>query len=98
MVVPLRESLNSTHLLLGRVDGAEPGRNVLSVTPREGHTKELGYDQLIVTVGSISRALPIPGLGTQKLGAFCLRVSFWRVAALSLYLICGCLKMPPWIF
>lgn len=62
MVVPLRESLKSTHLLLGRVDGAEPGRNVLSVTPREGHTKELGYDQLIVTVGSISRALPIPGL------------------------------------
>src|SRR3712207_4040861 len=61
VVVPLRESLRSTHLLLGQVDGAEPGRNVLRVTPREGHTEDLRYDQLIVAVGSISRALPIPG-------------------------------------
>lgn len=62
IVVPLRQSLTTTDLQLGRVEGADPKRNVLHVMSQKGRIEELYYDQLIVAVGSISRALPVPGL------------------------------------
>src|SRR5262249_18506915 len=62
VVVPLREQLERTDLWLGRVAGAEPGRNRLMVDPLDGRRHELCYDQLIVALGSVSRTLPIPGL------------------------------------
>ena len=68
VVVPLREHLSRTDLLLGRVTGADPDRKQVSVTTAEGDERTLGYDHLIVAVGSISRALPIPGLREYAVG------------------------------
>jgi NADH dehydrogenase len=63
VVVPLREELDpSIHLRLGKIVGASPERNVLHVRSLDGTQEELGYDQLVVSVGSVSRTLPIPGL------------------------------------
>jgi NADH dehydrogenase len=68
VVVPLREHLKRTDLLLGRVTGADPDRKQVFVTTAEGEQRTLPYDQLIVALGSISRALPIPGLKEHAIG------------------------------
>src|SRR5918992_1859403 len=68
VVVPLREHLDRTDLVLGRVTGADPDRKLVFATSADGHELELGYDQLIVALGSISRTLPIPGLREHAVG------------------------------
>ncbi len=69
VVVPLREQLPAgVDLRLGRITGAAPERNRLHVENLDGTSEELAYDQLIVTVGSVSRQLPIPGLEQHSRG------------------------------
>ncbi len=69
VVVPLREQLPvGVDLRLGRIVGAAPERNRLQVENLEGAAEELAYDQLIVTVGSVSRTLPVPGLAEHARG------------------------------
>jgi NADH dehydrogenase len=68
VVVPLREHLDRTDLLLGHVTRADPDARRVSVTTAEGEHREIGYDQLIVALGSISRTLPVPGLREYAVG------------------------------
>jgi NADH:ubiquinone reductase (H+-translocating) len=68
VVVPLRSQLRRTDLLIGSVTGADPERSVLGVRRIDGEQLELGYDQLLVALGSISRTLPIPGLAEHATG------------------------------
>src|ERR671915_1881520 len=68
VVVPLREELKSTHLRLARVTGADPTRSAVTIRNPEGDEEKLHYDQLIVTLGSTSRTLPIPGLAEHAVG------------------------------
>ena len=68
VVVPLREQLRETHLKLARVTGADPSRRQVTICSPEGETETLTYDQLVVTLGSTSRTLPIPGLAEHALG------------------------------
>src|SRR5918992_2257065 len=62
VVVPLREHLDRTDLMIAHVTGADPDRRIVNVRTAEGNERELAYDQLIVAIGSISRTLPVPGL------------------------------------
>ena len=55
VVVPLREHMKRTDLLLGRVTGADPDSKKVFVTTAEGDERQLEYDQLIVALGSVSR-------------------------------------------
>ena len=68
VVVPLREELSATELLVGRVRGADPQARTLTVDGLEGETHTLAYDHLIVAVGSVSRTLPVPGLAEHAIG------------------------------
>ena len=68
VVVPLREQLKSTQLKLARVTGADPTRREVTTTSAEGKAETLHYDQLVVTLGSTSRTLPIPGLAEHAHG------------------------------
>jgi NADH:quinone reductase (non-electrogenic) len=68
VVVPLREELEWTDLHLGRVTGADPNRDEIHVHTVDGRDETLHYDQLIVTLGSVSRVLPVPGLAEHGLG------------------------------
>jgi NADH dehydrogenase len=69
VVVPLREELDpSIHLRLAHIRGASPERNVLHIRSLDGHEEDLAYDQLVVSVGSVSRTLPIPGLAQYGKG------------------------------
>src|SRR3954467_4358473 len=73
VVVPLRSELKSARLRLGPVLGGDPGRNCLTVRGLEGEVEELAYDYLVVALGSVSRALPIPGLAEHAIGFKTLR-------------------------
>jgi NADH dehydrogenase len=68
VVVPLREHLKRTDLLLGHVTGADPDAKRVYVTTAEGVQREVPYDQLIVALGSISRVMPVPGLREYGVG------------------------------
>ena len=68
VVVPLRAHLHSADFLLGQVTGADPDRKQVFVTTAEGEERTLGYDHVVVALGSISRALPIPGLQEHAVG------------------------------
>ena len=68
VVVPIREELEWADLRLGRVTGADPGVNELYVRTLDERDETLRYDQLVVSLGSVSRVLPIPGLAEHALG------------------------------
>jgi NADH dehydrogenase len=68
VVVPLRSQLRRTNLLIGNVTGAAPERRVLAVRRIDDEQLELGYDHLLVALGSVSRTLPIPGLAKHATG------------------------------
>jgi NADH:quinone reductase (non-electrogenic) len=68
VVVPLREHLDRTDLLLAHVTGADPEHKRVFVTTAEGERRELPYDQLIIALGSISRTMPVPGLREYGVG------------------------------
>jgi NADH dehydrogenase len=68
VVVPIREELEWADLLVGRVTGADPGVNELYVRTLDERDETLRYDQLVVSLGSVSRVLPIPGLAEHALG------------------------------
>src|SRR3954465_13607612 len=68
VVVPLREELEHTELLLGGVAGADLDDRWLHVDTLEGHSEALRFDHLIVALGSVSRTLPIPGLVEHAIG------------------------------
>ena len=68
VVVPLRSQLRHTDLVIGQVTGGDPARRTLGVKRIDAEHVELGYDQLIVALGSVSRTLPIPGLTEHAIG------------------------------
>ena len=68
VVVPLRSQLRGTDLVIGEVAGGDPARGTLGVRRIDGERIELGYDQLVVALGSVSRTLPIPGLAEHATG------------------------------
>jgi NADH dehydrogenase len=68
VVVPLRSQLRRTDLVIGKVTSADPERRVLGVCRIDGEQIELGYEHLVVALGSVSRTLPIPGLAEHATG------------------------------
>ncbi len=68
VVVPLREELDWTEMRMGTVESADPDRNELRFRTIDGREDTLRYDQLIVSLGSVSRVLPVPGLAEHALG------------------------------
>ncbi|HYZ28205.1 MAG TPA: NAD(P)/FAD-dependent oxidoreductase [Thermoleophilaceae bacterium] len=68
VVVPLREELDSTDIRLGRVTGGDALERRLDYVTPDGRSESLGYDQLIVALGSVSRVVPVPGLAEYGMG------------------------------
>src|SRR3954467_4995832 len=60
VVVPLRGEAQGPDLKLAHVMGADPARREVTIRLPAGDTETLTYDQLVVTLGSTSRTLPIP--------------------------------------
>ena len=67
VVVPLRQMAPHASLLLGRaVELDAVGKRVRVETSE--HSVWLGYENLVVSLGAVSRTLPIPGLAEHALG------------------------------
>jgi NADH:ubiquinone reductase (H+-translocating) len=62
VTVSLSGTLPGARLVLGDVEGIDLGRRVLSYTNPEGMAGSLDYDRLLLTVGSVNKLLPIPGV------------------------------------
>ena len=66
-VVPLRQMCPHADLLLGRVGSLDRAAKTVRVATDEGDY-EVGYERLVVALGSVVRVLPVPGLAEHGLG------------------------------
>src|ERR1700741_4787096 len=68
VVTPLREQLKRTYLRLGEIVGTHPEAKAVELRKKFGGTETMGYDQLLLALGSVSRTLPVPGLAEHAVG------------------------------
>jgi NADH:ubiquinone reductase (H+-translocating) len=68
MVVPLRPLLRHATVEVGEVTAIDHDERRVQVRIPDGAVVGLGYDVLVVTAGSWSRVLPIPGLAEHGIG------------------------------
>jgi NADH dehydrogenase len=67
VVVPLRQMCPHAELVLGRATAIDFAANTVQVDALDAQVS-VRYRELVVALGSISRALPIPGLADHALG------------------------------
>ena len=77
VVTPLREILKRTYLRLGSIAAHDPVAKTVELRTREGDTEQLPYDQLLLSLGSVSRVLPVPGLSEHAIGFKSLADAIW---------------------
>lgn len=68
VVVPLRRVLPKAEIVNGRVTSLDHDRKVALVEPLAGESYEIGFDYVVIALGSISRTFPIPGLAENGIG------------------------------
>jgi NADH:ubiquinone reductase (H+-translocating) len=68
VVVPLRQALRHSNVLVGEVTSIEHDARLAVVRTIAGDEVEVPYDLLILTAGSRSRILPVPGLAERGIG------------------------------
>lgn len=68
VVAPLRQVLRGVTILNGRVTTISHADRVVDVQPLQGQPRRIGYDILVVALGSITRTLPIDGLAEHGIG------------------------------
>ncbi|WP_067814271.1 NAD(P)/FAD-dependent oxidoreductase [Nocardia inohanensis] len=68
VVVSLRRVLRRTEVVPGLAVGADPARNQIVVRQPPGSHRVLDYDQLVLTPGSITRIIDVPGLPEHGFG------------------------------
>ena len=67
VVVPLRMMCPHAELIVGRVTGLDAERRTVAVDAIDGPV-EVGYERLVLALGSITRTLPVPGLAEHGRG------------------------------
>jgi NADH dehydrogenase len=77
VVTPLRDMLRRTYLRLGAVTAHDPAARTVEIRDHEGETEQVRYDQLVLALGSVSRVLPVPGLGDHAIGFKSLADAIW---------------------
>jgi NADH dehydrogenase len=66
--VSLPEKLPQVRLVLGEVDGIDLDRRQVRWTDPEGGQGQVGYDRLVLAVGSVNKLLPVPGVAEHAHG------------------------------
>jgi NADH:ubiquinone reductase (H+-translocating) len=67
-VVPLRQMCRHAELVLGQAVAHDVAGRRVQVETAAGGISWIGYERLVVAIGSISRTFPIPGLAEYGLG------------------------------
>jgi NADH dehydrogenase len=68
VVVPLRRVLNRCEVINAHVVSLDHAARTARLRPIEGPDVEVGYDVVVVALGSVARTLPIPGLAEVGVG------------------------------
>lgn len=68
VAVSLLATLPGVRLVLGDVDGVDLDRRSVTYTGPEGDRGTVGYDRLLLTVGSVNKLLPVPGVAEHAHG------------------------------
>ena len=68
VVVPLRSAVRKARVVVGDVERVDVEHRLLHLRGVDGDRLEMGFDQLVLTPGSRSRTLPIPGLAQHGIG------------------------------
>jgi len=68
VTVPLRKTLRRTKVVEAAVTGLDSDAKTVSVTSADGETSDIGYDQLVVALGAVTRTFPTPGLAENGVG------------------------------
>ncbi|WP_130796569.1 NAD(P)/FAD-dependent oxidoreductase [Streptomyces otsuchiensis] len=66
--VSLTGTLRGVRLVLGEADGLDVKGRTVSYTDPEGTHGRIGYDRLVLTVGSVNKLLPVPGIAQHAHG------------------------------
>jgi NADH dehydrogenase len=67
VVVPLRQMCPRAELVLGEITGHDRSSKLVHLLT-DGGPFEISYERLVIALGAISRALPVPGLADHALG------------------------------
>jgi NADH dehydrogenase len=76
-VIPLREMLRRTSLLVGQVDEIDVDNHKATVSDAAGGQQVLAYRTLVLSPGSVPTVLPIPGLAEHGVGFKTLADAIW---------------------
>jgi NADH dehydrogenase len=68
VTVSLSGTLRHVRLVLGEADGIDLDARTVHYTGPEGQGGTLGYDRLVLAVGSVNKLLPIPGVSEYAHG------------------------------
>jgi NADH:quinone reductase (non-electrogenic) len=68
VAVPLRTTLRHCDLVIGEVEKLDHGARQATIRLADETEREFAYDVLVLTPGSTSRVLPIPGLAEHGIG------------------------------
>ena len=68
VVVPLRQMCPHAELLLGTAVSLDEGRRVVGVETTDAGSFEIGYDELVLAPGAVTRTFPVPGLAEHAVG------------------------------
>jgi NADH dehydrogenase len=68
VAVPLRRKLSRTRLLVGHATGFDLDGHTCTTVDVEGQTRTLEWDRLVITSGSVTRLLSIPGVAEHAKG------------------------------
>lgn len=68
VAVPLRTTLRHCEIVIGEVERLDHGARQATIRLADGSERVTEYDVLVLTPGSTSRVLPIPGLAEHGIG------------------------------
>jgi NADH:ubiquinone reductase (H+-translocating) len=68
VTIPLAGTLNGVRKVRGRVDSVDLERHTLTFTDLEQRSRELSWDRLVLTPGSVTKLFDIPGLAMHARG------------------------------
>jgi len=77
VTVPLRRVLRHCDVVIGEAQRVDHDRRVASVRLIDGREVELHYDVIVLSPGSWSRVLPIPGLAEHGVGFKTVAEAIW---------------------
>ncbi len=66
--VPLAGNCPGVQIILGSVDEVDLDARRVSLVDPEGNRRELSYDRLLLSIGSVNKLLPIPGVAEHAHG------------------------------